>query len=77
MGCESIHDRRDFLPEVQALLFVMVRSLVDRADAAKAQLSRAARRLAPKEQEMHAWIADRPDVTLAEIQQRLGQQGVQ
>jgi len=26
---------------------------------------------------MHAWIADRPDVTLAEIQQRLGQQGVQ
>jgi transposase len=33
-------------------------------------------RLAAKEQELRAWIAGQPDLTLAEIQQRLEQQGV-
>jgi transposase len=33
-------------------------------------------RLAAKEQELRAWIADQPDLTLEELQQRLGQQGV-
>jgi len=33
-------------------------------------------RIAEKEQELRAWIADRPDLTLAELQQRLEQQGV-
>jgi transposase len=33
-------------------------------------------RIADKEQELRAWIADRPDLTLAELQQRLEQQGV-
>lgn len=33
-------------------------------------------RLACKEQDLRAWIADQPDLTLAELQQRLAQQGV-
>lgn len=33
-------------------------------------------RIAEKEPELRAWIADRPDLTLAELQQRLEQQGV-
>ena len=33
-------------------------------------------RLAAKEQELRIWIADQPDLTLEELQQRLGQQGV-
>jgi transposase len=33
-------------------------------------------RIAQKEQQLRAWIAERPDLTLAELQQRLEQQGV-
>ena len=33
-------------------------------------------RLAAKEQQMRSWIADQSDLTLAEIQQRLEQQGM-
>jgi len=33
-------------------------------------------RLAAKEQQMRSWIADQSDLTLAEIQQRLEQQGI-
>ena len=33
-------------------------------------------RIAEKEQDLRAWIADRPDLTLNEMQQRLEQQGV-
>jgi len=33
-------------------------------------------RLAAKEQQLRAWIAEQPELTLAELQQRLEQQGV-
>jgi transposase len=33
-------------------------------------------RIAEKEQDLRTWIAERPDLTLAELQQRLEQQGV-
>jgi transposase len=33
-------------------------------------------RLADKEQQLRAWIAEQPELTLAELQQRLEQQGV-